>query len=338
MLKRQLPLIIAFVMGTIFIVQFFVPHQTSQDLLTWVSKWIRIIAGISILLGIYSLLHFHYTHIARSSAGWGFSVVIFIAFATSIVAGFAPSILNKISPLPKPLAKVEQPPETGFPSSLQVLYPNGGEILVSGEKTNIQWARKGVVPVIKIEVSGDGLGGPWEVLTDTIDASLGSYTWTVTAPVSPTCYAKITSLQDANVFDVSDGPFKIVEKLPWYRITGVTEGSSLMWVFNNGILPFGATMFSLIGFFIASAAFRAFRARSLEATLLLLAGVIIMLGQTPIGQVIWQGIPDTMVWILTIPNMTAKRAIFFGIAMGSVAFSLRIIFGIERAYLGGGKE
>jgi hypothetical protein len=117
--------------------------------------------------------------------------------------------------------------------------------------------------------------------------------------------------------------------------SGVTEGSPLFWIFLNVISPFMSTMFSLLGFFIASAAFRAFRARSLEATLLLLAAVIIMLGQTPIGGMLWERIPEVMIWIFNVPNTAAKRAILFGITMGSIAFSLRIIFGIERAYLGG---
>ncbi|MDI6788471.1 MAG: hypothetical protein QME51_08885, partial [Planctomycetota bacterium] len=116
------------------------------------------------------------------------------------------------------------------------------------------------------------------------------------------------------------------------------EGGPLDWIFKHGITPLSATMFSIIGFFIASAAFRTFRARSIEATLLLLAAVIIMLGQTPLGQMLWQGIPDIMVWLFNVPTTAAKRALLFGIAMGSIAFSLRIIFGIERAYLGGGKD
>ena len=45
-----------------------------------------------------------------------------------------------------------------------------------------------------------------------------------------------------------------------------------------------------------------------------------------------------MVWIFNVPTTGAKRAILFGIAMGTIAFSLRIIFGIERGYLGGGKD
>lgn len=111
-------------------------------------------------------------------------------------------------------------------------------------------------------------------------------------------------------------------------------GGPLQWTYGNLYSPMSATMFSLLGFFIASAAFRAFRARSLEATLLLVTAVIIMLGQVPLGAYI-PGLPNLSAWILAVPLTAAKRALMFGVALGSIATALRIIFGVERAYLGG---
>ena len=65
-----------------------------------------------------------------------------------------------------------------------------------------------------------------------------------------------------------------------------TEGTVFKWMFDYMFTPMSATMFSLLAFFVASASYRAFRIRYFEATLLLVAGIIIMIGRVPIGSLI----------------------------------------------------
>ena len=116
------------------------------------------------------------------------------------------------------------------------------------------------------------------------------------------------------------------------------------WLFDNVQVPMEATMFSLLAFFIASASYRAFRARTLEATLLLVAALIVMIGNAPIGDLLWndlspvgENIPSTArQWILDNPNLSSRRGIILGVSLGVISQSIRIIFGIERSYLGGG--
>lgn len=107
-------------------------------------------------------------------------------------------------------------------------------------------------------------------------------------------------------------------------------------------VPTQATMFSLLAFFIASAAFRSFRIRTPEAMLLALAAIVVMFGRVPLGNVVlwpegWHGIGATSVaeWLMNVPQMAARRAIFIGAALGAMSIGLRVILGLERAHLGG---
>jgi uncharacterized membrane protein YozB (DUF420 family) len=129
---------------------------------------------------------------------------------------------------------------------------------------------------------------------------------------------------------------------------GIADTGGIRGVFNRIFLymytPMQATMFSLLAFYIASAAFRSFRVRSFEATLLAVTAVIVMIGRVPIGNAISEALhlPDGLTfgsvqaWIMDFPNLAAKRAILIGAALGSIATGLKIVLGIERNYLGEG--
>lgn len=116
---------------------------------------------------------------------------------------------------------------------------------------------------------------------------------------------------------------------------GIQEGTLFNDLYNHIYVPMQGTMFALLAFYIASAAFRAFRIRSFEAMLLAVAAVLVMLGRVPIGEYIWNGLPKIADWIMNVPNNAAKRAILIGAALGAIATGLKVILGLERNYLGG---
>ncbi len=111
-------------------------------------------------------------------------------------------------------------------------------------------------------------------------------------------------------------------------------GAWYKWVYDSMYTPLAATMFALLAFYIASAAFRAFRARNLEAGLLLGTAIIVMLGKAPLGGYLFEDLPHIVGWIMDVPNVAAKRAIFIGAALGAISTGLRVILGLERSHLG----
>ena len=227
-LKRQLPLAITFVMGVAFALQYYIPHPVSEEAITKVSDWMKIISGFALVLGIASVFHVHAVKIRRQAPGWGYSGVLFAAIVITMGVGFW----------------------------------SGGESKADGAQT------------------------------------------------------------------------------------------AFGWLYDYTMVPLQGTMFSILAFFIASAAYRAFRARSPEASVLLVSAVVVMMGRVPLGQTLLPGmqisigqfifkIPgawDITQWLMNVLNSAVRRAILIGVSMGSVGLSLKIILGKERSYLGGGKD
>lgn len=212
--RRQGPLLVTLVTGLVFAAQYYVPHPASEHLLTSVTKWMQIIGGFALVLGVSSLFHLHAVRIRRREPGWGYSLVLYAGLLGTIAVG---------------------------------LWVNGKET-----------------------VNG-----------------------------TPTAFG---------------------------------------WIYTYMLVPLQGTMFALLAFFIASAAYRSFRARSREAAVLLAAAVIVMMGRVPLGEYLLPASGDVSQWILNVLNASVRRAILIGVSLGTVALSFKIIFGVERSYLGGGKE
>lgn len=213
-LRRQLPLLITMISGVVFAAQYYVPHPASEQLLTSATKWLQIVGGFALVLGVTSLFHQHAAKIRRKEEGWGYSLVLYAGMLGTIAVG---------------------------------LWANGKE-----------------------------------------------------------------SLEGA--------------------------ATAFGWVYSYMLVPLQGTMFAILAFFIASAAYRSFRARSREAAVLLIAAVIVMMGRVPLGEYLIPLSGDVSQWILNVLNASVRRAILIGVSLGAVALSFKIIFGIERSYLGGGKE
>lgn len=229
-MRREIPLFITSVVGLIFIVRFFIPHEPFFSLENVSASWIQVIKAFAIWLGILNLLKVSLDKIYKKEKGWGYAGIIIFSFLAISIAGFF------------------------FP--LWENRPAGDSY--------IEHARKFQYP-----------------------------------------------------------------------------GTSFDWFYTYVYAPLSSTMFATLAFFIASASFRAFRARSFQATLLLLAGFVVMLGSVPVGNVLFGWLPqgwqisDVADWVRNVPQVAGQRAIQIGIALGIISTSLRLILGIERSHLGG---
>lgn len=122
-------------------------------------------------------------------------------------------------------------------------------------------------------------------------------------------------------------------------ITGIRSesreaGSLHMQFFQHLLVPAQATLFSMLAFYIASAAYRAFRMRTLLAGVLLITAFVVMLRLIPLPEPFGTWNSELVRWILAVPNMAAKRAIIIGVALGAITYSMKILLGIETAYMG----
>ncbi len=125
----------------------------------------------------------------------------------------------------------------------------------------------------------------------------------------------------------------------WSPLFGTGPSSIYDWLFNYLDSPMMSTMFAMLAFYIASAAFRAFRARNPEATLLLVTATLVMLWRVPMGETLLKsihaGLPEYInTYIMGGANLAVQRGIIIGAALGAAAMSLRIMLGIERTYMG----
>jgi hypothetical protein len=118
-------------------------------------------------------------------------------------------------------------------------------------------------------------------------------------------------------------------------ISPLGASTALQDLYNTLIIPNSATIYALTGFFITSAAYRTFQFRTWETSIMLLAGVLIMMKNAAIGGAIWSGFPIIGDWVMKMPNTGGFRGIMLATTVGLIAYGIRLILGFERIHAGG---
>lgn len=103
-------------------------------------------------------------------------------------------------------------------------------------------------------------------------------------------------------------------------------------IFDYLQTPLQGSIFSLLAFYMASAAYRAFRARDFDTFLLVVACLVVLVGQAPLARYLWKELPALKDWVLGVPATAGARGILIGVALGSLATGVRLLVGFDRPY------
>ena len=105
---------------------------------------------------------------------------------------------------------IVQQSETFKVLTLDVVSPNGGENWQVGSTQNITWNySSGLINLLNIYYSTDN-GSSWNSIASNVNASAGSYSWTVPAAAAGNkTLIKIVNAQNTKIYDVSNSVFTI---------------------------------------------------------------------------------------------------------------------------------
>lgn len=354
-MRREIPLLITFIVGTSLVVAIFIPHAPFPRLDGELSVWFDIIAVFAFILGGGNLLKVHIDRITRKQRDSFYSGVTIAGFLLTLGIGLlkiggnpglkgnyifegnyattlrSSDLLNpaglsvELRDSTDPLSKYIRGQLS--PESQRLLDEYRGNVTPSdqNQQEQVQLLRAALVSDLNVLLRQESFYN--EQRFAAIDLPEETRAMIAEKP-QETELLRLNRLLLTTAY-----PREIARYGPtWFKI-----------IYDAFFVPLSATMFSLLAFFVASASYRAFRAKTREATVLLIAAFIILVGRTPLGYYATFWLPEPLqflqisnlsAWILSTPNLAAQRAIMIGISLGIIATSLKLILGIERSYLG----
>ncbi len=129
-------------------------------------------------------------------------------------------------------------------------------------------------------------------------------------------------------------------------VIGLTDSSGILnpliiWSFDNVIAPLQATLFALLAFFLAAAAYRHLRVNRIGGVWILVGALLMLLLQMPMARIIWQPQPDllqlslsqlqgTLYWLIQEPIMAALRGMLLGSSIALLVVTLHFLVGSNR--------
>ncbi|HBY96670.1 MAG: hypothetical protein M5U01_11295 [Ardenticatenaceae bacterium] len=113
--------------------------------------------------------------------------------------------------------------------------------------------------------------------------------------------------------------------------TAGPNAPAVAFTFEYLLLPLQAAIFSLLAFFILAVAYQAVRATSWEMVLFLAAALIVVIGGSPLANIVPQ-LSVVKSFLLSVPVTAGSRGLLLGIALGVTATGLRLAFDGRRYF------
>lgn len=300
-MKNTLPVLLGMLVGCYMVVEYFIPHYAVREVSAHVLEWGGIVAAAAYVIGGINVVQVTWPKIRRRESDWGYKVVMLASAAIMALVGLPWRSITGTAREPGWAMRLAPSPELARSHRARVIVEAPDDVITAIGPRLVAGANTVTVDPGDLAIKA----GRRAVGYDTFEDQL--------------------SLREGDVAVVAADP-----QMAWGA-----NGRVRTWFYNYVFAPCNATMFALLAFFVASAAFRAFRARNIEAALLLASAIIVLLAQAPIGRWITTSLPHLSDWILDILSNGSRRAIIMGAAVGAIATGLRVILGIERSHLGG---
>lgn len=300
-MKKTIPLFLGVLFGAYALAEFYIPHWRVRTMTEEFLAWAGVLTAAAFVIGGFNIVQVTWPKIRRREADWEYKVLLLVSAALMGLVGV-------------PWHKLGDADEVK--PTVAVVGGNGGALarieVIAPDDVTVQIGNL-IAPAVA--------GGK----AFTADVPAGDVEVKLTRRVAGyrTLTAKVQAVDGQMIRITGDPP------MLWGR-----EGRVFVWIYDHVFDPCNSTMFALLAFFVASAAFRAFRARNVEAALLLGAAILVMLGRAPLGRSLSDVFPDLAQWLIDIPNNAGRRAIMMGAAVGAIATGLRVILGLERSHLG----
>ncbi len=338
-MKRTVPILICFATGALLLIHKLFPALS--DLNQLANRFFILLAATAYVLGAGSFIRSHSAKIRKREAGWAYSTIALLAFAITFVVG---------------IFKIGVPGLPGFAAALGEFRDDRPaafcDVLLKENERTLEITLRGATPAAAYPVTLAGLEAEPILLGTLKTNERGRADMKVRASATDqdTHHDYLLRLDRRQTYALAIGDELrgTLAAHAWYTGQPNADGGALWFIFEFFFKPLQQMMFALLAFFIASAAFRAFRARNLESMLLLGTAFIVLLGRTALGVFLSDWAPrEGPLALLFIPNLTdwimncwataGNRAIMIGIALGIVSTSLKLLLGIERTYLGAEK-